>query len=118
MALVQYITNYKMVYNINENGKKLCALIQENETNYLIYKQICELARNSFVVSYQNWFDVEIDADENGKLVENLNKKVLTKFLRSGQDRKISSELRNLYLTLRVFKVNFFQMEKKSIDSL
>ena len=67
MALVKYITNYKMVYNINENGEKLCALIQKNETNYLIYKQICELAQNSF--------DVEIDADENGKLVENLNKK-------------------------------------------
>ena len=51
MELVQYITNYKMMYNINENGKKLCAFFQKNETNYLIYKQICELAQNSFVVS-------------------------------------------------------------------
>ena len=50
--------------------------------------------------------------------MENFNKKVLTKFLGSGQDRKISSELRNLYLTLRVFEVNFFEIEKKSIDSL
>ena len=77
-----------------------CVLVQKNETDYLIYKWICELVPSRFVVSSQNWFDDEIDADENGKLVEDLNKKVLTKFLRSRQDRKINGELGNLYLTL------------------
>ena len=74
MALVQYITNFKMMYNVNKNDEKLCALVQKNETDYLIYKRICEFALNSFIVSSQNWFDAEIDADENGKLVEDLNK--------------------------------------------
>ena len=58
------------------------------------------------------WFDVEIDAVENGKLVEELNKKVLAKFLRNRQYRKISGELGNLYLTLKVFKVNFIRWKK------
>ena len=35
------------------------------------------------LISSQNWFDIEIDADENGNLVEDLTKKVQTKFLRS-----------------------------------
>ena len=85
-----------------------CVLVQKNETDYLIYEGICKPVPSRFVVSSQNWFDVETDADENGKLVEDLNKKVLTKFSRSRQDRKISGELGNLYLTLRVFKVYFF----------
>ena len=100
------------MYNINENDEKLCALLQKNETNYLIYKRICELVPNSFVLSSQNWFDVEIDADENGKLVEDLNKKVVTKFLRSMQDRKISCELENLYLLIEYLKLIFFRWKK------
>ena len=96
------------MYNINENDEKLWELVQKNETDYLIYKRICELVPNSFVFASQDWFDIEIDADENGKLMEYLNKKVLTKFLSSRQDRIMSGELGNLYLTLRVFQVNFF----------
>ena len=101
-----------MMYNINKNDERLCALVQKNETDYLIQKRICELGPNSFIVSSQNWFDVEIDAVENGKLVEKLNKKVLTKFLRNRQYRKINGELGNLYLTLKVFKVNFIRWKK------
>ena len=63
-----------MMYNVNKNYERLCALVQKNETDCLIYMWIGELALNSFIVSSQNWFDVEIDADENGKLVEDLNK--------------------------------------------
>ena len=98
-----------MMYNIIKNDERLCALVQQNKADYLIQKQICELGPNSFIVSSQNWFDVEIGAVENGKLVVELNKKVLTKFLRNRQYRKISGELGNLHLTLKVFKVNFIR---------
>ena len=50
MALVQYIKNYKMMCNISKNHGKLCGLVEKNETDYLIYKQICELAPNLFQV--------------------------------------------------------------------
>ena len=40
---------------IKESDEKLCALVQRNETDYLIYKQICERALNSLVLSSQNF---------------------------------------------------------------
>ena len=41
---------------IKESDEKLCALVQRNETDYLIYKQICERALNSLVLSSQNFW--------------------------------------------------------------
>ena len=55
-------------YEIYEkNDEKIKSLIERNhgKRNYYICKRICELATNSFVVSYENWFDVEIDAEQN-----------------------------------------------------
>ena len=40
--------------------EKLCKLVEERETDYYIFKRISELAKNSFVVTYERWFDVEI----------------------------------------------------------
>ena len=61
MAKIEYITNYKVMYDIKEKDETLCKLVEERETDYYIFKKICELAKNSFVVTYQKWFDVEID---------------------------------------------------------
>ena len=36
---------------------------------YFIFKRICEIAVNSFAVSHAKWFDVEIDAEQNEKLI-------------------------------------------------
>ena len=55
----------------------------------MIYKRIRQLASISFAVSSQNWFDAEIDETENGKLVEDITKKVLHKYLRNRQDGKM-----------------------------
>ena len=38
--------------------------------NYYIYKKICELTTNSFVITSENWFDVETDAEQNEKLLK------------------------------------------------
>ena len=61
MAKVEYITNYEVMHDINQKDEKLCKLLEERETDYFIFKVICELAKNSFVVMYERWFDVEID---------------------------------------------------------
>ena len=36
--------------------------------SYYIYKKICELATNSFVITSEKWFDVETGAKQNEKL--------------------------------------------------
>ena len=59
MSKVGYITNYKVMYDIIEKDENLCKLVEERETNYYIFKGISELAKNSFVVTYERWFDVE-----------------------------------------------------------
>ena len=61
MAKVEYITNYEVMHDINQKDEKLCKLLEERETDYFIFKVICELAKNSFVVMYERCFDVEID---------------------------------------------------------
>ena len=61
MAKVEYVTNYEVMYDINEKDEKLCKLVEERETDYYIFKRSCELANNSFVVTYERWCDVEID---------------------------------------------------------
>ena len=38
---------------------------------------------NSFVVSYQKWFDVEIDAKQNEKLLKDITTKFYTNSLSS-----------------------------------
>lgn len=67
----------------------MCIGWKKKGADYLIYKGIRQLASNSFAVSSQNWFDTEIDETENGKLVEDITKKVLHKYLRNRQDGKM-----------------------------
>ena len=50
-----------------KNDEKLKSLLERNhgKRNYYICKRISELATNSSVASYENWFGVEIDAEQN-----------------------------------------------------
>ena len=105
MAKVEYITNYEVMQDINEKDE-LCKLVEERETDYYFFKRICELAKNSFVVIYERWLDVEIDINvkKTNPLLYDLSLKLAIKFIRS---RKVEG-LDNFYITLRVFKMNFF----------
>ena len=60
MAKVEYITNYEVMYDTNEKDEKICKLVEERETDYYIFKRICELAKNSYVTN-ERWSDVKID---------------------------------------------------------
>ena len=68
-----------------KNDEKLKSPLERNhgKRNYYICKRICELATNSFVVSYENWFGVEIDAEQNENLLKDLTSKFYAKILKS-----------------------------------
>ena len=118
MAKKDFLTNYKLLYNINEKDEKLCLLVQINERDYYIYKRICNLVLNSFVVSSEKWFDVDIDAEQNERLLKHFTTKLFRKFLRSRREEKEvghGCELEKLYITMRVFKwrkIIFFRWKK------
>ena len=67
--------NYVSMYRIRTNdlhGSIIENIIERDykKQNYHIYKKICELATNSFVITSENWFDVETDAEQNEKLLK------------------------------------------------
>ena len=69
---VNYLLNdYKSSYGINEKDEELRKLIERDHgmKQYFIFKRICEIAVNSFAVSHAKWFDVEIDTEQNEKLI-------------------------------------------------
>ena len=79
------LTNYKIKYGIDENDEILKSLDQRD---YYTYKRICGLAINSFVVSCQKWFDVEIDAKQNEQLLKHITTKFYTNSLSSRREEK------------------------------
>ena len=83
MAKVEYITNYEVMYDTNEKDEKICKLVEERETDYYIFKRICELAKNSYVTN-ERWFDVKIDINvkRNNWLLYDLSSKLTIKFIR------------------------------------
>ena len=65
--------NYVSTYGINTNDLDgLINIIQRSydKQNYYIYKKICELANNSFVITAEKCFVVETDAEQNEKLLK------------------------------------------------
>ena len=99
MAKQVFLTNYKKMYGIDEKDEILNSLVQQNAKDYYTYKRICELAVESSVVSSEKWFYVEIDAEQNQKL--------LTKLLSNWQvEKKVGHgyEFSNLYRIIRVLK--------------
>ena len=57
-----------------EKDEELRKLIERDHGMrlYYIFKRICEIAVNSFVVTYEKWFDVEIDLEQNEQLVKDM----------------------------------------------
>ena len=96
-------------YNIDKNDEELKSLIEcdHGKKSYYIHKRICELAVNSFVVLYEKWFEVEIDAKENEHLLKYITLNFFMKILKSRQiEKKLGHyyEIGNLYRTIRVYK--------------
>ena len=79
--------------------KTLNQLIQQIFGDYDIYKRICELASNTFVVPDERQFE------EHERLLADATTNFVTKFLRSKRVRKIGVGFGcDLYITLRVCK--------------
>ena len=78
---MNYLLNhYKSSYGINEKDEELCKLIERDHGMglYYIFKRICETANNSFVVTYEKWFDVEIDLEQSEQLLKDMTTKLMT----------------------------------------
>ena len=52
-------------------------LVESMNTKFYLYKRVCELVPNSRVTEERCWFIVEIDAEENRKLLDNIGKNFL-----------------------------------------
>ena len=71
------------IYVKNDEKLKSPLELSHGKRNYYICKRICELATNSFVVSYENWFGIEIGAEQNENLLKDLTSKFYAKILKS-----------------------------------
>ena len=72
---INYLLNhYKSSYGINEKDEELRKLIERDHgiRLYYVFKRICEIEVNSFVVTYEKWFAVEIDLEQNEQLVKDM----------------------------------------------
>ena len=67
-----YLSSYKLNMEHFEEMKKLVA--ESIKTKFYLYKRLCEWALNSQVTEAKCLFVVEIDAEENRGLVEDLEK--------------------------------------------
>ena len=52
-------------------------VVESMNTKFYLYKRLCELVPNSRVTEERCWFIVEIDAEENRKLLDDIAKKFL-----------------------------------------
>ena len=78
---INYLLNHsKSSHEINEKDEELCKLIERDHGMrlYYIFKRICEIAINSFVVTYERWFGVEIDLEQNEQLVKGMTTNLMT----------------------------------------
>ena len=100
--------NYVSTYGINTNDLDgLINIIQRdyNKQKYYIYKKICELANNSFVITAKKCFDVEKDVEQNEKILKDLTNMFLIKNICSRRVNTGRCTTSNLYRTIRVYKI-------------
>ena len=76
-----YLSSYKLSIEHFEEMKKLVG--KSTKTIFFIYKRLCEWVLNSQVTEGKCSFVVEIDAEENRGLVEDLEKNFLMKVVGS-----------------------------------
>ena len=65
------VNNYANFYGIPEQSLEQLE-DQIVKSNYLVYKKICQLIESSFVVCHNKYFLVEINVEQNHKLVNDL----------------------------------------------
>ena len=67
------------MYGIDAEDKTLRYLIERHhgQTQYFVFRRICELAVNSNIITSEKWFDVESNSEQN----ENLSKALKTNFI-------------------------------------
>ena len=107
---VNYLLNhYKSSYGINGKDEKLHKLIQRDHRmrQYFIFKRICKITVNSFVVSHAKCFDIEIDVQQNEKLIIDITTNLITQIRGSSEaetKRGPGHKLSNQFITIHVFK--------------
>ena len=82
-------------------------VVESTKTKFYLYKRLCELASNSRVTEEKCSFLVEINAEENRKLVEDIEKNFLMKAVkrtRTKNKKGCYTEVGNLFLKIKVFK--------------
>ena len=101
------VHNYVSVYGIRTRDLDgLINIIERDykKQNYYIYKKICELATNDFVITSKKCFDVETDVEQNEKLWKDLTNTFFMKNICSTRVDTGRCTTPNLYRTIRAFK--------------
>ena len=107
---INYLLNHsKSSHEINKKDEELCKLIERDHGMrlYYIFKRICEIVINSFVVIYKKWLDVEIDLEQNEQLVKGITTNLMTQKIgtrRVKTKKRHGYTLSNLCMTIQVFK--------------
>ena len=107
---INYLLNhYRSSYGINEKDEELRKLIERDHGMrlYYIFKRICEIVINSFVVIYKKWFDVETDLEQNEQLVKDITTNLMMQKIgtrRVKTKKRHGYTLSNLCMTIEVFK--------------
>ena len=101
--------NYLSGYDISmEHLEEMVKLVMESSnTKFYFYKRLWELVPNSQVTNKKCAFIVEIDAEQNRKLVGNMQRISIIKVLkRTAADKKRERhrEVGNLFLKIKVVK--------------
>ena len=68
------LENYEAMYGIDGKDKTLCYLVERHpgQTQYFVFRRMCEPATNSNFITGEKWFDVEIDSEQNENLLKAL----------------------------------------------
>ena len=104
-AAYNYLNGYHLSMEHLEEMKKL--VVKSSNTKFYLYKHLSKLVPNSQMANTKCAFVVEIDAEENRKLVDNIQKTFLINVLkRTTADKKRGrhTEVGNLILKIKVFK--------------
>ena len=104
-TVYNYLSGYHISMEHLEEMEKL--VVESSNTKFYMYKRLCELASNNWVRNEKYAFIVEIDAEENRKLVDNIQRIFIIKVLkRTTADKKRGhhTEVGNLFSKIKVFK--------------
>ena len=91
------LNHYKSSYGINEKDEELRKLIERDHgiRLYYVFKRICEIEVNSFVVTYEKWFAVEIDLEQNEQLVKDMTTSLMMQKIGT---RRVETKKRHGYM--------------------